>query len=193
MISIIQVPGTAPFSVESRRVFEENLVSQDNKCRVWPTNESTFTSSVGHEPAMLEHRSMLGSSRLEHERVIPCAISCDPVGFVYINPAPASPSSHLPLSHFNEYILLPRPKRYQQLCSSLQKYPGSSSAPKHTQISWRLEHARTSWRLESAQVRSSQGLTRLEPSSPGVPRAEHARAEVSARLKPARVQHYSHP
>ena len=43
MISIIQVLGTAPFSVESRRVFEEYLVSQDNKRHVRPTNESTFT------------------------------------------------------------------------------------------------------------------------------------------------------
>ena len=49
------------------------------------------------EPSVLEHRSVLGSSRLEHDRVIPCAISRDPVGFVYINPAPAFPSSHLPL------------------------------------------------------------------------------------------------
>ena len=64
------------------------------------------SSSVGHEPAMLE------PSVLEHDRVIPCAISRDPAGFVYINPAPASPSSHLPLSHFNQHILLPRPKRY---------------------------------------------------------------------------------
>ena len=39
MISIIQVPGTAPFSVESRRAFEEYLVPQDNKRRVRPTNE----------------------------------------------------------------------------------------------------------------------------------------------------------
>ena len=42
-----------------------------------------------------------------------------------------------------------------------------------------------SWRLKSSRVRSSQGLTRLEPLSPGVPRAEHAQAEVSAH-----VQHY---
>ena len=42
--------------------------------------------------------------------------------------------------------------------SSVLKYLGDSSA-------------RASWRLESARVRSSQGLTRLEPSSPGVPRA----------------------
>ena len=64
------------------------------------------------EPSMLEHRSRLGSSRLEHDRVTPCAISRDLAGFVYINPAPVSPSSHLPLSHFNENILLPRPKGY---------------------------------------------------------------------------------
>ena len=39
MISIIQAPGTAPFSAESRCVFEEYLVSQDDKRRVRPTNE----------------------------------------------------------------------------------------------------------------------------------------------------------
>ena len=52
------------------------------------------------------------SSRLEYDRVIPCAISRDPACFLYSNPAPASPPSHFPLSHFNENILLPRPKGY---------------------------------------------------------------------------------
>ena len=39
MISTTQVLETAPFSAELRRVFEEYLVSQDNKRRVRPTNE----------------------------------------------------------------------------------------------------------------------------------------------------------
>ena len=41
-------------------------------------------ASVGHEPGG-------PSSRLEHDRVIPCAISRNPAGFVHIDPAPASP------------------------------------------------------------------------------------------------------
>ena len=57
-------------------------------------------------------RARLEPSMLEHDRVLPCAISRDPAGFVYINPAPASSSSHLPVSYFNENILLLRPKRY---------------------------------------------------------------------------------
>ena len=36
MISTTQVPETAPFSAESRRVFEEYLAFQDNKRRVSP-------------------------------------------------------------------------------------------------------------------------------------------------------------
>ena len=57
-------------------------------------------------------RARLEPSMLEHDQVLPCAISRDPAGFVYINLAPASLSSHLPLSYFNKNILLPRPKRY---------------------------------------------------------------------------------
>ena len=57
-------------------------------------------------------RGRWDEAMLEHDWVIPWAISHNPAGFVYINPAPASPSSHLTLSYFNENILLPRPKRY---------------------------------------------------------------------------------
>ena len=39
MRSTIQVPETAPFSAESRRVFDRYLASQDNKRRVRRTNE----------------------------------------------------------------------------------------------------------------------------------------------------------
>ena len=52
------------------------------------------------EPSMLEHTSPLGSSMLEHNRVIPCTISRDLVDSNYINPASFSLLSpflfHLP-------------------------------------------------------------------------------------------------
>ena len=114
-------------------------------------NSSNGISSVGREPSILEPGGP--SSRLEHDRVIPRAISPDAAGFVYINPAPASPSSHLPLSHLNETYYSHDLKGISKSARARNSILAARARSSIFKYLGDFERARASWRLVSNTTR----------------------------------------
>ena len=122
------------------------------------------------EPSMLEHTSPLGSSMLEHNRVIPCAISRDLVDSNYINPASFSLLSpflfHLPSQSPPESQNLHT--HHAHLSSTITNSPSCLSIVENSRA-----YPSMPSQLEYAQVCSSTGYleqsmlvcnTRLDPS-----------------------------